>query len=121
VYAEENKNPFAIGEFATIANDDLDAGNFTGPVLVSAMFSLTITTTRECLTFFSQAITAQTDYIICDGECRGIFEEPARTIFRNTKTFVPYLHPQASHNLNFHFNATGAYSVITDFLDKNLD
>lgn len=33
-YAEENKNPFAIGEFATLVDGDLDAGNFTGSALV---------------------------------------------------------------------------------------
>ncbi|KAH8660110.1 Alpha/Beta hydrolase protein [Xylariales sp. PMI_506] len=98
-YAEENKNAFGIGEFATIIDGDLDAGNFTGAAL---------------------AITSETDYIVCDGFCPGIFEEPARTIFRNAKTFVPYLHPDASHNFNFEFNATGAYNVITDFLDKNI-
>ncbi|KAH8893678.1 alpha/beta-hydrolase [Thozetella sp. PMI_491] len=98
-YAEANKNPFAVGEFISIASDDLDAGNFTGAAL---------------------AITAKTDYIICDGECAGIFEEPARTIFRNAKTFTPYLHPNASHNINFHFNATGAFNVITDFLNENI-
>jgi hypothetical protein len=65
-----------------------------------------------------QAITGKTDYIICDGECEGIFEEPARTLFRNAK-FTPYLHPGASHNFNFHLNATGAYGVITDFLESN--
>jgi hypothetical protein len=65
-----------------------------------------------------QAITGETDYIICDGECRGIFEEPARTIWKNAK-FEPYLHPHASHNFNFHHNATGAYGVITGFLESN--
>lgn len=67
-----------------------------------------------------QAITAKTDYIICDGECQGIFEEPARTVFRKAKIFMPYLHPKASHNINYHVNATGAYEVITNFLDKSL-
>ena len=47
-----------------------------------------------------------------------MFEEPARTLFKNAK-FTPYLHPDASHNFNFHRNATGAYKVITDFLVSN--
>jgi hypothetical protein len=66
----------------------------------------------------SQAITGKQDYIICDGECEGIFEEPARSLFKNAN-FTPYLHPDASHNFNFHRNATGAYKVITDFLVSN--
>ncbi|EXL99320.1 Alpha/Beta hydrolase protein [Fusarium oxysporum II5] len=96
-YCEEYKQAFAIGEFLTIADGDFDASGFTGAAL---------------------AITGETDYIICDGECRGIFEEPARTIWKNAK-FEPYLHPHASHNFNFHHNATGAYGVITGFLESN--
>ncbi|KLP08820.1 uncharacterized protein LW94_2813 [Fusarium fujikuroi] len=96
-YCEEYKQPFAIGEFLTIADGDFDASGFTGAAL---------------------AITGETDYIICDGQCRGIFEEPAQTIWKNAK-FETYLHPHASHNFNFHHNATRAYGVITDFLESN--
>ncbi|KIL84045.1 hypothetical protein FAVG1_12741 [Fusarium avenaceum] len=96
-YCEEYKNPFAIGEFLTIADGNFDASGFTGAAL---------------------AITGETDYIICDGECHGIFEEPARTIWKNAK-FEPYLHPHASHNINYHHNATKAYGVITNFLNSN--
>ncbi|KAM0337694.1 hypothetical protein ACHAPU_011524 [Fusarium lateritium] len=97
LYCEEYKNPFAIGEFLTIADGNFDASNFTGAAL---------------------AITGETDYIICDGDCHSIFEEPARTIWKNAK-FEPYLHPNASHNINYHHNATKAYGVITDFLNSN--
>ncbi|KAH7254760.1 hypothetical protein MRS44_016576 [Fusarium solani] len=96
-YCEEYKQAFGIGEFLTITDGDFDASRFTGAAL---------------------AITGKTDYIICDGECEGIFEEPARTIWKNAK-FQPYLHPHASHNFNFHHNATGAYKVITGFLESN--
>ncbi|KAF2755735.1 alpha/beta-hydrolase [Pseudovirgaria hyperparasitica] len=94
-YCEEFKQPFAIAKFLTLTDGEFDASQFTGAAL---------------------AITAKDDYIICDGACEGIFEEPARTLFRNAK-FTPYLHPNSSHNFNFHFNATEAYRVITDFLD----
>ena len=96
-YSEANKAAFAIGEFLTITDGTFDASGFTGAAL---------------------AITGETDYIICDGDCRNIFEEPARTVWKNAK-FTPYLHPGASHNLNFHANATGAYGVITNFLGVN--
>ena len=66
-----------------------------------------------------QAITGSSDYTICDGECKGIFEHPAQEIWKNAR-FTPHLHPDASHNINFHFNATGAYEVITSFLDTSL-
>lgn len=103
-FAEANKEAFAIAEFLTILNGnnntgDLDAGGFKGAAL---------------------AITGIEDYIVCDGYCPGVFEEPAREFYRNARVFVPYLHPNASHNFNFHYNATGAYEVITSFLDENL-
>ncbi|KIX09869.1 uncharacterized protein Z518_00950 [Rhinocladiella mackenziei CBS 650.93] len=101
-FAEANKEAFAIAEFLTILNGNngsLDASGFTGSVL---------------------AISGIEDYIVCDGYCPGIFDEPASTYYRNAKPFVPYLHPNSSHNFNFHHNATGAYQVITDFLDENL-
>ncbi|KAH7386902.1 Alpha/Beta hydrolase protein [Phaeosphaeria sp. MPI-PUGE-AT-0046c] len=96
-YAEAFKEPFAIGEFLTLTDGNLDASGFTGAAL---------------------AITGETDYIICDGQCRGIFEEPARAVWKNAK-FTPYLHPNASHNFNYHENATAAFGVITDFLKNN--
>ncbi|KAH6961971.1 Alpha/Beta hydrolase protein [Ilyonectria sp. MPI-CAGE-AT-0026] len=96
-YGEAYKQPFAIGEFLTITDGEFDASSFKGAAL---------------------AITGKNDYIVCDGECEGIFEEPARTIWRNAK-FTPYLHPNSSHNFNFHRNATGAYGVITNFLESN--
>jgi hypothetical protein len=67
----------------------------------------------------AQAITGENDYIVCDGFCPGIFEEPARQYYRNSKNFVPYVHPNSSHHINFHRNATGAFKVITDFLADN--
>ena len=63
-------------------------------------------------------ITGEKDYIVCDGTCNGIFEEPARTLYKNAKLQLS-LHPGASHHINFHKNATGAYGVITGFLEAN--
>lgn len=103
-FVEKYKSIFSIAEFLTILagkdnNGDLDASGFTGPAL---------------------AITGRNDYIVCDGSCDGIFDEPASTFYRNAQPFVPYLHPDSSHNFNFHKNATGAYQVITDFLGEHL-
>lgn len=63
-------------------------------------------------------LTGDRDYIFCDGFCEGIFEEPAREVYRNARLEL-VLHPGASHNINFHRNATGAYKVITDFLERS--
>ncbi|KAI0431538.1 alpha/beta-hydrolase [Xylaria sp. FL1042] len=90
---EEMKNPFTFLEFETPVDGDLDASNFTGPVL---------------------AMAGKNDYVICDGECKGIFDEAAREVFKNAKRCMPYLHPHSNHNLNFHHNATGAFNIMTD-------
>ena len=67
-----------------------------------------------------KAITAETDYIVCDGYCPDIYNEPADTYYRNAKKFVKLLVPETSHNLNFHKNAPETYGVILDFLNQNL-
>jgi hypothetical protein len=41
-FAEDVKQPFAVGEFLTFLDFATDAGNYTGPVLVSAILSLTV-------------------------------------------------------------------------------
>ncbi|TRX94943.1 hypothetical protein FHL15_004028 [Xylaria flabelliformis] len=96
---EEIKNPFTITEFETLIDGDLDASNFTGPVL---------------------AMAGKSDYVICDGECEGIYEDAVRAVFKNAKPVLPYLHPHSSHNINFHHNATAAFGMMTDFLDAHL-
>lgn len=116
MYAEQYKEAVGIGEFLTITDGNFDASGFTGAALVCLPLS---DSSRCVLISFAKAITGKTDYIICDGECEGIFEEPARTIWKNAKNFTPYLHPNSSHNFNFHHNATGAYGVITKFLGGN--
>ncbi|EPE37135.1 alpha/beta-Hydrolase [Glarea lozoyensis ATCC 20868] len=97
-FVEAAKEPFAITEFLTLLTGPTDASNFTKPAL---------------------HISGEQDYIFCDGLCTGIFEEPARTIYKNANPLQLTLHPGASHNINFHHNATGAYRVITDFLKNN--
>lgn len=96
-FAEAAKEPFSVAEFLTLLAGPQDVSQFTGAAL---------------------HLTGDTDYIFCDGFCPGIFLEPARTIYKNAKLQLA-LHPGASHNINFHHNATGAYKVITDFLANN--
>ena len=112
-YAETSKQAFGIGEFLTITDGNFDAGSFNDAALVSIL-----STYQEISNNKNQVITGKTDYIICDGECEGIFDEPARTIWRNAQ-FEGYLHPHSSHNFNFHQNATGAYGVVTRFLESH--
>ena len=96
-FAETAKEPFAIAEFLTLLSGPMDASGYKGPAL---------------------HLSGELDYIVCDGYCPGIFEEPARTLYRNAKLQLS-LHPGTGHNINFHHNATGAYGVITGFLESN--
>ncbi|KAF2167145.1 hypothetical protein M409DRAFT_54342 [Zasmidium cellare ATCC 36951] len=101
-YTERKKQAFSIGEFLTFNGGfygNYDASRFTGSAL---------------------AITAETDYIVCDGYSPGIYDEPADTYYRNAKKFVKHLVPEASHNINFHKNAPATYGVILDFLSENM-
>ncbi|MCJ1379167.1 hypothetical protein MMC17_002267 [Xylographa soralifera] len=96
-FAEAAKQPFAVAEFLTLLAGPQDVSGYAGPAL---------------------HLTGEYDYIFCDGFCPGIFEEPARSIYKNAKLQLA-LQPGASHNINFHHNATGAYKVITDFLEAS--
>ncbi|RMZ86041.1 hypothetical protein DV737_g305, partial [Chaetothyriales sp. CBS 132003] len=97
-FVESAKEPFSIPEFLTFASEPEDSSKFTGAAL---------------------HITGETDYIVCDGDCDGIYDEPSSTLYRNARSLELVLHPGSSHHINFHHNATGAFQVITDFLGKN--
>jgi pimeloyl-ACP methyl ester carboxylesterase len=99
LFTESAKEPFSVGEFLTFAN----------PAGVSA----------EKWDMPALHLTGERDYIACDGWCPGIFEEPAKTLYKNAKPLQLSIHPGASHHVNFHKNATGAFEVITSFLSKN--
>ncbi|KFY47811.1 hypothetical protein V496_10433 [Pseudogymnoascus sp. VKM F-4515 (FW-2607)] len=98
VFTEERKQPFAYSELVSLSLLNLDAGNFTGPALV---------------------LNGEYDFIACGGYCPGVLEPAARGVFRNSKSFLAYTQPGTGHGLNFHRNATGGYSVMTDFLRSN--
>jgi alpha-beta hydrolase superfamily lysophospholipase len=98
-FTESAKEPFSAGEFIT----------FPDPASVSA----------EKWDKPALHITGEKDYIVCDGYCPGIIEEPAKTLYKNAKPLQLSIHPNASHHINFHANATGAYGAITDFLESN--
>jgi len=99
LFTESAKEPYAIGEFLTFASPiSTSADKWDKPAL---------------------HITGEKDYIVCDGYCPGVYEEPAKTLYKNAKPLQMVLHPGASHHINFHKNATGAFGVITDFLSNN--
>lgn len=99
VFTESAKQPFTLGEFLT----------FAGPASISA----------DKWDKPALHLTGELDYIVCDGYCPGVIEEPAKKNYANAKPLQVSVHPGASHHINFHRNATGAFKVITEFLEKN--
>lgn len=99
-FAEANKVPFGINEAVSLAAgfSPTDAPKFKGPALV---------------------ITGEYDYLLCDGYCPGVLDQPLRTFFRGSSDFESYVQPKAGHGLNLATNATGSYAVIFDFLAKH--
>ncbi|KAF2120911.1 Alpha/Beta hydrolase protein [Lophiotrema nucula] len=101
-FTESAKEPYAIGELLT----------FPGPASISA----------EKWDKPALHLTGEKDYIACDGDCAkdGIYETPSREYYKNARPLQLSVHPGASHHVNFHANATGAFEVITAFLDANV-
>ena len=99
-FSEATKQPFAVGELVSINPEFLrnDAPNFKGPTLL---------------------ISGEYDFIVCDGYCPGVLDEPLRTYFRGSSDFQSYIQPKAGHSNNFATNATGFYGAILDFLGKH--
>ncbi|KAE8360860.1 hypothetical protein BDV27DRAFT_167404 [Aspergillus caelatus] len=102
-FAEATKQPVTIGELLT-AGGALFSSQFTGPVLI---------------------ITGSGDLPFCGGDClatggtaASIPEEAAKG-FPASKVFQAYIQPNTGHGLNLHYNATGAYEYIADFLRQN--
>ena len=64
-------------------------------------------------------IAGANDLDFCGDDCDGILEQAA-VYFPNAKTFETYQQPNTGHGVNLHYNATGAYRVIENFLERNL-
>jgi pimeloyl-ACP methyl ester carboxylesterase len=99
-YAEDNKKPMTIGELLTITGLPAQS-NFTGPVYV---------------------IDGANDVPFCGGDCLHMggksasIPAAAKVVFPSASAFSAYVHPSTGHAINLHYNATGAYKQINDFL-----
>jgi pimeloyl-ACP methyl ester carboxylesterase len=100
VASEQTKQPMTAGELLTIGNAPAQT-SFDGPVLV---------------------ITGDADQPFCGGDCYTTGDDapsiPAKAekLFPNASPFEAYIQPQTGHGLNAHYNSTGAYAVILNFL-----
>lgn len=101
-YTEQHKEPFTTGELLTMAGQPSSAPEFRGPVLI---------------------LTGNEDEIFCGGNCSqtGANSAPnipaqAAVVFPKARAFVPYIQPRCGHAVNVHFNSSGAYRVMNEFL-----
>ncbi|KAI9743947.1 MAG: hypothetical protein M1818_002681 [Claussenomyces sp. TS43310] len=102
-YTESTKQPFTLGEMLTLGSMPKTT-TFTGPALI---------------------ITGNEDAIYCGGNCTNTggvaanIPALAASALPMASPFQAYIQPGAGHAINVHFNATGAYGVIQDFLKSN--
>lgn len=107
LYSEETKQPVTLGELLT--QGSLPTANaYAGPVLV---------------------ITGSNDLPFCGGDCLATGNASLPSIpaavamsFPNvpSNNFEAYIQPNTGHGINLHYNATGAYNVINEFLNAKV-
>lgn len=100
-YSEIVKQPYTVGEILSLQlglGIVADAGNFTGPVLV---------------------VTGEYDFFACAGYCPGFLEGNLTPLYSGAKSLEIAIHPDSGHSINYNKNATGAFNVITNFLQSN--
>ncbi|QDS75304.1 hypothetical protein FKW77_001367 [Venturia effusa] len=99
--AEAGKFPFTLGEILTGGLIPVAAPGFEKPVLLMA---------------------ADADLIFCGSDCYGVVDGPYAAnakVFSAAKPLKTYIQPNTGHGMNLHFNATGWYGVVQDFLAEN--
>ncbi|KAJ5349502.1 hypothetical protein N7541_007229 [Penicillium brevicompactum] len=99
-YAEKNKQPMTVGELMTMTGLPTSSP-FTGPVYV---------------------IDGENDIAFCGGACSYTTDSSAsipagvKAVFPKASAFTAYIQPETGHGINLHYNSTGAYQQINDFL-----
>ncbi|KAH7356793.1 Alpha/Beta hydrolase protein [Rhexocercosporidium sp. MPI-PUGE-AT-0058] len=96
-YNEDLKQPVASIELLTFRALPQKAPMFSKPLMV---------------------IAGEFDAAFCDGNCTGILA-PLDSYFPNATDFQAVVHPAVGHGINFSYNATGAYTVMLDYLKKH--
>ncbi|KAF2192372.1 hypothetical protein K469DRAFT_553285 [Zopfia rhizophila CBS 207.26] len=103
LFAERTKQPVTAGELLTIGSSP-PSSSFSGPVLV---------------------VTGEQDAIFCGGDCYATgsaadsIPAAAEVAFPNASVFEAYIQPNTGHGLNAHYNSTGAYEVIQNWLEDH--
>jgi pimeloyl-ACP methyl ester carboxylesterase len=105
IVVEQLKLPFAFGEIVTTGSTVAPADQFKGPALV---------------------LTGRQDSIFCGGDCLATGDPNVPSIpatmrqnLPNASPFEVIIQPNTGHLVNLHFNATGAFNAINNFLESN--
>jgi len=117
---EQTKQPVTVGELLTLGSLPM-VNDFAGPVLIitGCKYNVSI-----CVSDHAELISAN-DLPYCGGNCLATgnpdipsIPAAAMTNFPKvaTSNFEAYIQPNTGHGLNFHYNQTGSYEVINDFL-----
>lgn len=125
LYAEGTKQPVTPGELLTQGSLPM-ANAYAGPVLV-------ITGCESDLDAFKKKILltcfSANDLPFCGGNCLATGNASLPSIpaavamnFPNVPSinFEAYIQPNTGHGINLHYNATGAYNVINEFLNAKV-
>ena len=124
LYTEETKQPVTPGELLTQSLPMANA--YAGPVLVitGCESDLDVSVKKNMLTSFSA-----NDLPFCGGNCLATDNASLPSIpaavamnFPNvpSNNFEVYIQPNTGHGINIHYNATGAYNVINNFLNAKV-
>ncbi|KAL4809580.1 Alpha/Beta hydrolase protein [Aspergillus unguis] len=103
-FAEQSKKPVSVGELLTLGSIPMQSP-FRGPVLV---------------------VTGSNDLPYCAGDCLNTggsgmsIPAEAEMAFGDASSFEAYIQPNTGHGINLHYNATGAYEVIADWVKQNV-
>ncbi|CAG8364516.1 unnamed protein product [Penicillium salamii] len=101
-FAFQSRQPVTVGELLTIGSTPMQS-KFTGPVMI---------------------ISGSNDFPFCGGDCLATgggedsIPAAAKMAFPSAKAFSAVVQPNTGHGLNFHYNATGGYKQIADFLGQ---
>ncbi|KAL1879523.1 hypothetical protein Plec18167_003980 [Paecilomyces lecythidis] len=102
-YADNIKQPTTAGELLTLRSAPAES-TFSGPVMV---------------------LTGEFDVPFCGGNCLNTGDprvaaipDTVREVFTNVDDddFFSYIQPNTGHGINMHYNSTGAYRVIGEWL-----
>ena len=99
-YAFSVRQPVTVNDFTTPGLLNLGlAAEFTGPV---------------------QYVVAEFDYVVCQGDCRGVYDPTViESLFPKASNVSFYMQPGTGHGFTMHKGANVGYKATFDWLDAN--